>query len=60
MENRSGNVFDDDTKDIFAATFSLPPSDLIAMSTSLFRGWRARKFVAATHPLSPFSSFSKM
>jgi hypothetical protein len=44
-------------KDILAATCSLPPSYLIARSTSLFRGWRARKFFASTHLPTTYNGF---
>jgi hypothetical protein len=48
MEVRSGDFFGDDIKDIFAATCSSFPSDLIARSTSSFyTRVRGRSFVYA-------------
>jgi hypothetical protein len=63
MAARSGDLFDDDTKDIFAAIYSTPPSDLIARSTSSFYKQRAKNFFRSanffvpTHP-SPIYSWA--
>jgi hypothetical protein len=46
----SGDLFDDDMKDISTPTYSLLPSDLIVRLMFLFCGWRARKFLVSTHP----------
>jgi hypothetical protein len=45
-------IFDNDTKDISAATYSLPLSDLIVRSVSSLCGWRAKNIFASTHPVS--------
>jgi hypothetical protein len=42
MAVRPSVIFGDDTKDISAATYSLPPSDLITRSVSSFFGQRAK------------------
>jgi phage baseplate assembly protein gpV len=50
MAARPGDLFGDDTKDIPTAICSLPPSDLIARSTSSLCRWHARKkFWRPTH-----------
>jgi hypothetical protein len=48
MAVRSGDLLGDDTKDISAATCSLPPSDLITRSMS---DGRVRKFFTSTLPI---------
>jgi hypothetical protein len=52
MAVRFRNLFVDDTKDIFAAICSPPPSDLIARSTSSFYRWHTTIFRQPTHPHS--------
>jgi hypothetical protein len=42
-------IFGDDIKDISAATYSLPPSDLIARPASSFCRWRVKNFFFTSH-----------
>jgi hypothetical protein len=50
MEVRSGDLFGDDMKDITTTTCSLPPSDLIARSTSSFCKRGANFFLSTCTP----------